>query len=593
MSTTEVNTWFGPASSPLFGTIHHPADGTARGAIVLCPPLGKEHIDTYRGMRLLAQKLARLGLLVLRFDYVGTGDSSGDPTSADAVSRWIDSIEQAVTFARTTGAGDVSLVGLRAGALLLSAAAGRCGPLRSVVLWDPVVAGRPYLREQRAFYQLSLGQDRPDNDLISIVGAELAPGAIDELGSLNSDALAPLDKSGADTRVLVVAREEQLATRSLGRLVARLNADVKIAVGHTEFVSPASFLVRIPSDTISHIAEWLSELADTVAQGVDVRERQSATFAGRDGLDVTETIERIGPNRLFAIRSANAAEASDRSAALVINPTANEHRVGVAGMWVKVARTLPQFGISVLRYDRRGTGDTGDVTDKEHTPVYSDESRADVVAAAVHSGVRPSELVLSGLCSGGWNAAYAAMEVGARGAVMANNIIWSTKRRPEFEGPIDPAVIDAIGTSENGAPDWRLRAKQLLRNHLPYPGWKLLGLRGVTQVPEVLLAALAAKNVKTTVILSPADHEWFVDQRGEEGLRRLERKYAPITVSVAERGDHSAYHRDMRSHLVTTLVTSVAAEFGSKRVEVAPAARKPIAIRHAGHSSAVESVRST
>ena len=34
-----VSVWFGPEESPLYGALHLP-DGPARGAVVLCPPLG-------------------------------------------------------------------------------------------------------------------------------------------------------------------------------------------------------------------------------------------------------------------------------------------------------------------------------------------------------------------------------------------------------------------------------------------------------------------------------------------------------------------------------------------------------------------------
>ncbi len=71
-------TWFGPEMAPLYGVIHVPAGRRARGGVVICPPLGKEHVDTYRGLKLLAQELCERGFLVLRFDYHATGDSAGE-----------------------------------------------------------------------------------------------------------------------------------------------------------------------------------------------------------------------------------------------------------------------------------------------------------------------------------------------------------------------------------------------------------------------------------------------------------------------------------------------------------------------------------
>ena len=39
--------WFGPDERPLFGWVHAPNDGMARGAAVLCPPMFLEQDIAY------------------------------------------------------------------------------------------------------------------------------------------------------------------------------------------------------------------------------------------------------------------------------------------------------------------------------------------------------------------------------------------------------------------------------------------------------------------------------------------------------------------------------------------------------------------
>ena len=69
--------WFGPADEPLFGWVHQPAREGCRGAVVVCPAMGQERDFSHYFLRRTAQDLADLGFLVIRFDYPGTGDSTG------------------------------------------------------------------------------------------------------------------------------------------------------------------------------------------------------------------------------------------------------------------------------------------------------------------------------------------------------------------------------------------------------------------------------------------------------------------------------------------------------------------------------------
>ncbi len=138
--------FFGPADAPLFGMHTAPLDRTAqRRAVLLCPPIGWEYMRTHWTMRKVARRLALEGHHVLRFDYHGTGDSSGaadEPT----VDRWVEDIRQATAELRhLSGASSVCLVGVRLGATLASLAATGDATVDQLVLWDPVVRGDAYL----------------------------------------------------------------------------------------------------------------------------------------------------------------------------------------------------------------------------------------------------------------------------------------------------------------------------------------------------------------------------------------------------------------------------------------------------------------
>ena len=139
---------------PLFGVYHTPGHGRPRPCgVVLCSPWGHEYIFSHRAYRQLAHRLSLVGFPVLRFDFTGCGDSSGDCTQGD-IRQWLTDISTAIGALREkSGAGQVCVVGLRLGGMLAAMAGAERGDLDGLVLWDPVLRGRTYLEELTAFHQ--------------------------------------------------------------------------------------------------------------------------------------------------------------------------------------------------------------------------------------------------------------------------------------------------------------------------------------------------------------------------------------------------------------------------------------------------------
>jgi pimeloyl-ACP methyl ester carboxylesterase len=143
--------YFGTGSRRLFG-IHSVARAAAAlrpgRAALLCHPWGPEYQYSYRSMKHLADGLSEAGIHVLRFDYIGTGDSDGD-SSDFGLSEATRDIEAAIEELKDAAAVTrVSLVGLRLGALLAArVASSSSSHVERVVLWDPVVSGEHYLQE--------------------------------------------------------------------------------------------------------------------------------------------------------------------------------------------------------------------------------------------------------------------------------------------------------------------------------------------------------------------------------------------------------------------------------------------------------------
>ena len=142
---------FGPAGRQVLGLFHAAeVGGKADSAILICPPFGQEAVRSHRLFRVLADRLARNGAAVLRFDYYGTGDSPGDDVEGEFDGWRRDICCAHEELRRLTGATRITWLGARLGATLatLAARSGRSDPAR-LILWDPIVEGPPYLQTLR------------------------------------------------------------------------------------------------------------------------------------------------------------------------------------------------------------------------------------------------------------------------------------------------------------------------------------------------------------------------------------------------------------------------------------------------------------
>jgi len=152
---------FGSKQRLLFG-FHHAAQGAARQtAVLICNTWGLEYMRSYRGVRVLAQKLAAAGFETLRFDYSGTGDSQGHSLDA-RLEHWLEDLVLAARELRElSGKQDIVVIGLRLGALIAEAARQRPGlNARLHIHWDAPSDGASYIALMR---QLSDGSDRAKN----------------------------------------------------------------------------------------------------------------------------------------------------------------------------------------------------------------------------------------------------------------------------------------------------------------------------------------------------------------------------------------------------------------------------------------------
>jgi exosortase A-associated hydrolase 2 len=132
----------------LFGVIHDPeGQSNARGC-VFCHPFAEEKLWTHRVIVNFARILAQNGYHVLRFDYMGNGDSEGE-FEESSVDTYLDDIRSAAEWLQGNRLikNGTSLLGLRFGATLACMAADMHLKVSRLILWEPIVDGSKYMKE--------------------------------------------------------------------------------------------------------------------------------------------------------------------------------------------------------------------------------------------------------------------------------------------------------------------------------------------------------------------------------------------------------------------------------------------------------------
>jgi hypothetical protein len=529
-------TYFGPPESSLFGVLHHPAGGQVRGAVLVCGSLGKDYSDSLRGLRLLGDALAARGILVLRFDYLGCGDSSFGQVRPNSVAEWQASIGHAIDYVQSMGIDDISAVGLRAGCLILDAVVRDTHAIRRVVYWDPVGTGRRFVREQTAFFKIGAGEDRVPDGVVSMIGARLSAQAAKEFSALK------LSEPAADSMLeqLVISRTEG-ADPGVTALLEHPRTDSVLIDGLSECAQPTRLLPPVALDAVDASVAWLDEHVPVQTRSVSPVIADTARITVDDGQTVTERVERIGPHAMFAIRSmpdSDTGGAEPRPTVMFFTNANNPHH-GPNREWVDLSRSVGLLGGHALRWDRRGAGESGPATRNGPVYIYSDAGIEDARAAARHAAEGASRVQFAGTCSGGWYAACGGLAVRADSVVMVNELLWSLRIKKALRGPVVPGDEDGI--------DWeqtpRARLRRSVQAHLPAFAWRQLGRIGVAQAPEVLLAPLARHGSNATVILCPDDTKLFRANRGCEALERLCTSAAPPHLVEVDSGDHAGFHQ--------------------------------------------------
>lgn len=246
----------------MFG-VYHPAKANKTPAygVVVCPPILDEYMHSHRAVRQLAALAARKGLPTLRFDYYGTGDSGGEGTDVSMAQCEDDARTAIAELKDVSGVPKVFLVGLRVGASVAARVARGRFDVSRIVLWDPVVRGRAYLREVTERHRLIMESVDPgtpwsSNGTEELCGFPVTERLRDELDTIDLTTTAAQPEKGMLVSVCEANdgyTELQISYKRRG-----LNCAWQHVAGQRiweEKTLAAHELV--PTETLKGIVEWL------------------------------------------------------------------------------------------------------------------------------------------------------------------------------------------------------------------------------------------------------------------------------------------------------------------------------------------------
>jgi alpha-beta hydrolase superfamily lysophospholipase len=395
---TETGGYLAGTRTPLYVFGHCPA--RVRGAVVIVAPFAEEKKAAQRALVEAARDLTEAGWDVLRCDLSGTGDSGGEHATAD-LATWLADVRTALACQRSRYPGlPLCVIGLRLGAALAWLAADGEHPVDQLVLWEPVVNGESYMRQNRQRSQIR-AQLTAGEGPGSGTPSDVAHPAFDFDGFAVSarlhadlagiDLLAAPPAAAGQTLVLQISGSSRLK-KPLEELAAHATAATLAAVTVEAFWSAIGLVDTAPVRATTR--DWLI---------VGEAEREPALLPLSPSADLADDLRAealsfaSGDQRCHGVLYRMPGAGGGRAALLLHGWSG--YRIGPGQLLTASARALARAGCPAYSFDFRGRGESEwAVGEASLNSMIRDAARA-VPVVAERTGA--TAITLLGLCSGG------------------------------------------------------------------------------------------------------------------------------------------------------------------------------------------------
>ncbi|WP_250957857.1 alpha/beta fold hydrolase [Rhizobium sp. CG5] len=426
---------FMPAQAPMMRDV----------AVLFASPWGIEEMCTHKFWRVIAERLAAVGVSSLRFDYPGTGDAGDGDEFQAGLSTWEDSLVGAAEqLRRLSGCRRIIVVSQGLGAAIATNAAGRLGELAGMAFLAPAISGRFYLRELQFWARaiddgMGLAAAHRSSGGVAIASLRMPEPIAADVRKLDLMAVAAAPCSPC----LVIERPDRPAESGFADRLETLGATVTRAsyTGYDALVANPT-MAKMPLAVARTLVDWVVDLP--AGQPVSTAETiTDPQYLSGDGY--RETPLTFGQSqRLYGVLCEPLGKR--QGATVLLLSTAYDRHAGWGRTTVTMARDLACEGIASLRFDPANVGDSPPVAGLAEQVLYTETQVADVVEAldlVDERGLLPAIVV--GRCSGAYLAFRSALrDPRIRGVVVANPFafFWNPKRNVDEFLSVVPRSLD-------------------------------------------------------------------------------------------------------------------------------------------------------
>lgn len=527
--------WFGPADRPTMGWLTRIPTVAVRSGVVIAPPTGYPYWSCHQTLRAMAERLAEMGHVVLRFDYDGTGDSAGDQWDQARVAAWRESLRGAVGQLRALGATEITVIGARIGGTLALVYGAEMSVDR-IVAWLPVSRGSRYSREIRLLSEevpSSYARDRRGTTRVA-AGTVFSDETLRDLDQLSIGRLKTPPARG----ILVLDDENESSASTVAHLrgIGAAVDQVSLEACRTVLETPPEFRPS-GAEIVERACDWLGDAPPATGRAeLDLPVRATMIWRGHE---VEEEVLELGKKGYAAVLTSPPSVSGTQPTLVLLN-TGSETHVGTGRAWVEYARDLATCGYRTIRVDFLGWGESPTGPRGPGRP-YDAECVPDTLSIVDELRARTAgPLAVCGLCASAWVALAAARD-GSVDAVIAINpqLYW----RPGDPVEIDWDLIRSRRSMQIRAIDLGARLRV----------WSLLDLLRVRSAASRWLEEVVSSGTRIEMIFTESDDGLiYLRQRLGRHLRRLIREEA-IGLQELPGLDHPMHRTWLRPLVVDAL----------------------------------------